>query len=1842
MAIKRSFILSSGIGVSADNLFVVNNTNSVSSTTGSIVLSGGIGIGQSASISGRLQMFNGANYTAFVSSASGNTVYTLPATSPATGSSVLQSTSAGVMSWVPMTGTSGSSGLATTAENINTVAASTNATHYILFTPSNGGSGVAVSSDAGLFFNPGSNTLTTTTFAAGSAVNTVSASVSGSTASNTTTTGALVVTGGVGIGQSVSVGGRLQMFNGANYTAFQSSASGNTVYTFPSTSPATGSSVLQSDSAGVMSWVPMTATGGASGNTAQNIVVNSAGNASAFHPILFTPDSLSAGSAVSSDGTISFNPSTEILNVSGLAITSNTASTNSTSGALIVTGGVGIGGSLYVAGDLTINGTTTTINSVTLTVDDKNIELGSVVSPSDVTAEGGGITLRGATDKSINWYTGTGWSSSESWNLASGNTYKINNTAVISNSSIGTGITNSSLTALGTITTGTWAGSLITGLYGGTGFNSYTKGDILVGAGTTLIKHAVGSQNQILIADLFSGSGLSWATFANPTYGSFYSTSSQPVAGAGATTLATFNSTYESNRVAIIGGSGTSSRIQIQDAGPFSLTFSAQINLTSGTQPKVGDFWFRINGQDVPQSSTQMTISGKDFQTVITINFVYTFAKDDYFEIVFSSNDANYRIEALNGLTNPPRPDIPSIILSVLPVTHVVGTSGAGISGILSLNGSNSSQQYFLTGASGSGFNIQTASGNHTFNIPIAGSGATGLVTGIAQTFEGSKTFSASTIISSSTASTTTTTGALIVSGGVGIGQSVSVGGRLQLFNGANYTAFVSSATGNTVYTLPATSPATGSSVLQSTAAGVLSWVPMTATAVDSGTVATPGAQYQVAAYYHSASGASVSGSATFTNNTANSVVNISHTTLTASPASGALTVTGGVGIGSSVSILGRLQLFNSSNYTAFISSATGNTVYTLPATSPATGSSVLQSTAAGILSWVPMVAGSSSSGNTSQNVVINPAGNANVFHPVLFTPLQNSSGSAVSSDSTISFNPSTEILNVSGLAITSGTASTNTTTGALVVRGGLGVTGQLSFATASFGFTGITANPTMSFIGATSSTPITLTVLTDNSLSFEGSQGSVFSIDSNLSSGEIFSVSDISGLPIISASAGQTVNINEFGGYTQIGNGSINSSSTSTGSLVVVGGLGVTGNANIGGSVVLSSSTTSISTTTGALIVSNGVGIGGSLYVGSASRFTSSTASLNTSSGSVVVSGGVGIGGSINVGGASRFSDTTQTTSSSTGALIVNGGVGIGLSASIGGRLQLFNGSTYTAFVSAATANTVYTLPATSPAVGTSILQSTSGGVLSWISTAGLGSSSGGSLDGSVQYKSGSGFAGTRDFWYDQTYKTLRLGNFPGEELATSTSAALLIEQAIGSFNGSLNGNLIGVNARSSFTGDLINLQTNAITRFRVGADGGMGVSSLSSSGNVVISSSTNSTSTTTGALVVTGGMGIGGNAFIGGTTTITNTTASVSSSSGALVVAGGVGIGQTLFVGGNLYQNTNAITAFDTGFRNRIINGDGFIDQRSDDSSTTPGVGATTFIDRWKMNVFGSGRLTIGKNYGAISSPDGFVSYIGMKTTTTTTPGANDYNFLSQVIEGVNTIDLQWGTANAKPLALSFWAYSSLTGTFGGSVRNAGSGAYNRSYPFTYTISSSNTWEKKTVVIPGDTTGTWTTNHLNGIEIIFVVSNGTTWQATPFAWAAGNYTGPSGSLVNLIGTLNATLYLTGIQAEIGSVATPYERRNYGHEFALCQRYYQITEVRTGGYHTTGNFLRGSVFLNTAARPISSPVFTVLSTDESNNHGTLNVDNSSFRGDSFRYLVQVTTTGDAFGQWKVGADFEF
>ena len=306
-ATKRDFILSSGIGISANDLYIVGSNASTNSTSGALIVSGGVGIGGDLNAAGNIA---GTAITAtnsmFVESVFGSVTTTQFASIFAKG---VGGNSGGL---IQVKGNDGTTGIGMRA------ASSTYNGFY---------------SNGQIDFRVGSTIRDNDVPTGGTTYMSLSTTgvlaLSSSTASTSTTTGALTVSGGAGIAKSLSIGGRLQLFNGANYTSFVSSASGNTVYTLPATSPATGTSVLQSDTAGVLSWVPMTATAGASsGNTAQNIVVNSAGNASAFHPILFTPSSLSAGSAVSSDGTISFNPSTEILNVSGLAITASTTSTS--------------------------------------------------------------------------------------------------------------------------------------------------------------------------------------------------------------------------------------------------------------------------------------------------------------------------------------------------------------------------------------------------------------------------------------------------------------------------------------------------------------------------------------------------------------------------------------------------------------------------------------------------------------------------------------------------------------------------------------------------------------------------------------------------------------------------------------------------------------------------------------------------------------------------------------------------------------------------------------------------------------------------------------------------------------------------------------------------------------------------------------------------------------------------------------------------------------------------------------------------------------------------------------------------------------------------------------------------------------------------------------------------------------------------------------------------------------------------------------------------------------------------------------------------------------------------
>jgi len=245
--------------------------------------------------------------------------------------------------------------------------------------------------------------------------------------------------------------------------------------------------------------------------------------------------------------------------------------------------------------------------------------------------------------------------------------------------------------------------------------------------------------------------------------------------------------------------------------------------------------------------------------------------------------------------------------------------------------------------------------------------------------------------------------------------------------------------------------------------------------------------------------------------------------------------------------------------------------------------------------------------------------------------------------------------------------------------------------------------------------------------------------------------------------------------------------------------------------------------------------------------------------------------------------------------------------------------------------------------------------------------------------------------------------------------------------------------------------------------------------------------------------------------------------------------------------------------GFRNRIINGAMMIDQRNAGASVS---GNNYPVDRWNVPVSQSGKLTAQQNAGSVTPPTGFTNYVGITSSSAYSITSSDYFLLGQKIEGYNIADLGWGTASAKTVTLSFQVYSSLTGTFGGVVQNS---AQTRSYPFTYTVSSANTWTSISITIAGDTTGTWLTTNGVGISLYFGLGVGSTNSGTAGSWAGANYNSATGA-TSVVGTSGATFYITGVQLEKGSTATSFDYRPYGTELMLCQRYYQTVGAASCG----------------------------------------------------------------------------
>ena len=260
--------------------------------------------------------------------------------------------------------------------------------------------------------------------------------------------------------------------------------------------------------------------------------------------------------------------------------------------------------------------------------------------------------------------------------------------------------------------------------------------------------------------------------------------------------------------------------------------------------------------------------------------------------------------------------------------------------------------------------------------------------------------------------------------------------------------------------------------------------------------------------------------------------------------------------------------------------------------------------------------------------------------------------------------------------------------------------------------------------------------------------------------------------------------------------------------------------------------------------------------------------------------------------------------------------------------------------------------------------------------------------------------------------------------------------------------------------------------------------------------------------------------------------------------------------------------------GFKNRIINGAMVIDQRNAGASVTPTTDGTFSVDRWRCGLSVTSKFSVQQNAGSVTPPAGFKNYLGVTSLSGYTVGLSENFRISQSIEGFNTADLEYGTANAQTVTLSFWVRSSLTGTFGGAIKNS---AETRVYPFTYSISAPTTWEYKTITIPGDTTGTWVgATNGNGLGVHFSLGTGATVSGTAGAWAAGNLFSAT-SAVSVVGTNTATWYITGVQLEKGTQATAFDYRSYTHEELLCQRYFIKVGVATyagrGGSTTSASF---------------------------------------------------------------------
>ena len=246
-------------------------------------------------------------------------------------------------------------------------------------------------------------------------------------------------------------------------------------------------------------------------------------------------------------------------------------------------------------------------------------------------------------------------------------------------------------------------------------------------------------------------------------------------------------------------------------------------------------------------------------------------------------------------------------------------------------------------------------------------------------------------------------------------------------------------------------------------------------------------------------------------------------------------------------------------------------------------------------------------------------------------------------------------------------------------------------------------------------------------------------------------------------------------------------------------------------------------------------------------------------------------------------------------------------------------------------------------------------------------------------------------------------------------------------------------------------------------------------------------------------------------------------------------------------------------TGIQNMVNNGGMTVSQRYGTSENTPSNNGHT-LDQMRYDLSQSGKFKVQQ---VTDAPAGFSHSMKVTSLSSYTSGANDYFLLQTFIEGTDSARLGWGTSDAQTVTLSFYVKSSITGVHACGIRNQN---YTRANTQTYTINNANTWERKTVTFTGDTSGTWLTSTNSGLKINFDLGSGSNFvAASTGAWLGTNDFITSNS-VKFVANNAATWYITGIQLQVGEIATPFEHRSITDELRHCQRYFAIFPGRSGG----------------------------------------------------------------------------